>query len=171
MGFLWFRTDVAKLRQRGDAKALVKALREDEVRDEAVAALGSLGERALEPLLAKLGEDKGFPFEDDAPVRAAAMIGPPAVEPLLVLVVYGSDHGKRRALEALAHRSWQLSWARAATSERPRSVTEALHRAARAPQNNAFRSEAATQLGRIGGARAIDALGVALRDPLALRLL
>jgi len=100
MGFLWFKPDVEKLRRKRDAWGLVKALWEEDLRDEATVALGSLGEPALPAMLARLAEDTSFPFDEEL-VKATAMVGPPAVGPLLALVERGPDPGRRRALRAL----------------------------------------------------------------------
>ena len=100
MGFFSSRPNIEKLRQRGNAKGLIKALRNADVRFEATLALGSLGERALGPLIAAMAVGYSYPFEECL-VRATALIGKPAVKPLLSL--FGSDatEPRYRAMKTL----------------------------------------------------------------------
>jgi HEAT repeat protein len=103
MGFLGlFGPNVEKLRRKGDALGLVIAMRDPNVREEAGAALLSLGEAALPAALAGMRDAEGHADEhDQILVSAAVQAGAAAVEPVMQLAAEGSDQAKRRALTAL----------------------------------------------------------------------
>lgn len=102
MGFPWFTPNVEKLKARGDADGLVRALEKDAVRDAAVAALIPLGEKALRPVLAALSyEGSRGEAHDRALCEVAGSLGTPAVEPVLSLLGRGGEQVKRRALAVL----------------------------------------------------------------------
>jgi len=102
MGFSLFGPSVEKLRAKGDAPGLLKALEEDGSRDAAIAALVSLGEKALDAVVSALGYEGRHAFGvDEALVEVAAHVGAPAVDPVLLLLERGGEGVKSRALAVL----------------------------------------------------------------------
>jgi len=152
MGFPWFGPNVEKLRQRGDAFGLVIAMRKPDVLAEAAAALDSLGEGALQAVVAGMTdpERRGEPY-DEALTRIAEHLGPPVVEPLSKVLAEGPEQAKLRALKALG----RLPDRRALT---------AIRTAALGSSDWTVKREALAALVAISGNEHIDAVLSALSD-------
>ena len=93
---------LAKLKERGDVKGLIKYLKHEKsnlMRATAVNILGEIGDaRAVEPLIAMLTEN---PYESNV-MRALGDIGDArAVEPLVAMLKYEDWSVRKAAAEAL----------------------------------------------------------------------
>jgi len=162
MGLPWFRPKVERLSLRGDAKGLVQALIDShQLREDCVSALGSLGERSLGPLLAVLGDDIDDPLEEDDLrsvgeylALAIALVGQPAVMPLIDLLSSDSTTARRRGMGALA-------------LIQDRRAIAPLLEAVRHEKHSYTRAEAIRALGDVAGTECLDVVIAVSTDPYA----
>jgi HEAT repeat protein len=142
--------DVEKLKSKRDVKGLIKALgfqNADSIRQSAAQALGEMGDAsAIEPLITALITSG----TRDAAANALAMIGLPAVEPLITRLSYEkADYLKQTAkLNAMMGKPAMNEQQIAALVESNKNMCK----------------EAADILGKIGDARAVKPLISLLRD-------
>ena len=78
----FFKPDIEKMERNRDVEGLIKALRHEGIRLEAVTALARIGKQAVEPLIQALkNEDRSARFS--AAVALGKIGDPRAIEPLI----------------------------------------------------------------------------------------